>query len=776
MVVIGLVLLLLPVTCGLATSNPNERDKRSLALTDSTEVPKNWSLNFSDKYELYLLVMAPFPIKDFVHLWDGGRALIPAARLAVEEINQAGLLGSYNISTIEINSGCSLYGDVATVEYIKTVYHGSYRRDLLFGAVGPACTDTDFIIEDLGNKNPLIQVTVATSHQLRNNKRFPHVFSTISSSKRFSEAIVELVLYHKWSKIGVILEGTDLFVELFNLLSEDLKRRVNIDVLLFSVTQVQFPLKAILESQYRVMVVLATYRVIEKLLCEAYKYGDQFKIAYPTYQWILVERTNYTYTPGLTNCDLKQTLAAFSHSILMEYILQSPSNKTLVSNRTFMEYFKAYKAKVDEYEAELNISILPELSSAIPYAHLYYDAVWAIGLALANVTKQWDISDCVNRGLTLHDVNFVQKLKQAMYAQEPFNGASGQIRFQNTTGDSPTAIKFNQVIGPLLVSAGKLTSDNQLTLNGTFIEDSFHYEQQFIGMPTPVVIVVLTALISVLALTIFFQVIYIANRNDKNIRASSPKLNQIMFCGCYMMELSIALYVITETVQLGGKDSYGTMLCYLYWSALELGWGVIITTILVRTWRIYRIFVHFMKPGGWMLTDAALFCFSLILLIPVLLNILFTAFDPIKLEIAEHLDLNNISYITKEHEEMCIRPLWHIAVNFLYNLTLLVCSLVMAIICRKIISRYRIVKSISILIYSKVFIVFFGSALIYLADILIWPIIVRNMIFCIANLSLTLVCILFIFFPPTIPMLKRLWKYQRLIPELPSKSEKFIAL
>ena len=712
----------------------------------------------ANKTNLYLLIMAPYPSPILNALWDGGSALVPAARLAVEEVNSARILGDYQLKTVEMNSGCSLHGDQAAVEYIENIFYSEHRRALV-GAVGPACTDTDFIPELIGNRNPLVQVTIASSPKLRNKTRFPYIFSTISSSKRLADAIVELAVERNWTRVGIILEITTLFLELHEILISELANR-SISHTTFEVTsRLQFsPLEAISSLKLRVMVVLATASVIEKLLCAAYQYnGDGVRLAYPAIQWILIFRLNYTYTDG-SPCTLSETLEAFNQSILMETRLTTEHKIISVTNRTLKQYIEDYHCKIRQHAAESNLTI-----TSNPYANLYYDGVWALGQSLGTLLQSYNISEYLREGTVGHKREFAEMLVNFMYRMEPFNGASGLVYFEKESGEVKQVVNYFQLNGSSRLSAGNLSSGNQIKLSDAaiFIEDSFERKDILIVMPLAISIVFGVVSVLLVLTVFFFHFLNIAYRNEKYVKASSPKLNHLIFTGSYMMSIGLLIYIGTESVYLGEmKKILGIVLCYFYFFLLEVGLALILSTVLVRTWRIYRIFLHFQKPGGWMLKDPALICASFLLLIPVIFNIIVTADDNLnfKWDIKNDTALINSSMervfiIVVESSEKCIRPLWHIIIYYLYIFLLMICSVALAIFSKSINRRYRVTKSISFYIYTQIIVVSVGGILQYLSEINHWPTYIRNLIFCFSQLCLLLECIVFIFMPPMIPFL-----------------------
>ena len=722
---------------------------------DRETISRNSTTN---KTDLYLLIMAPYPNPILTNmLWDGGPALLPAARLAVEEVDNANILGDYQLKTLEMNSGCSLHGDEGTVGYIRNVYYNEHRRALV-GAVGPACTDTDFIPEFIANKNPMVQVTVASSPALRNKTRFPYVLSTISSSKRIAVAVVKLAIERNWTRIGILLELTALFTELHDVLVSELKN-YNIHFQTFEISSRQeverYPLNAISSSKLRIMVVLATGPLMEKVLCEAYKHEGGIKLVYPAIQWILTFRVEHILYNN-SRCSLNEVYKAFNKSLLVETSLKTDHNIITVTNQTFDDYKEDYCCQLHQVAKEYNITI-----EYNPYANLYYDAVWAFGRSLSNLLKDYNMYGYLHEDGMEYRRNFTETLIDFMYEMTPFGGASiGNVKFHNNTGEVQQVVNFIQLCGRnCSIPAVNLTSDNEMEVSNTaeFIEDEFETKNITDTLLMEIDLVIVTALIVLIVTILSFHILNVAYRSEKYVKASSPRLNHLIFTGSYMMSIGLLIYIGTESFFLGEtKKILGIVLCYFYFILLEVGLALILSTVLVRTWRIYRIFLHFQKPGGWTLTDPALICTSFLLLIPVLFNIIMTAKDNFKWNIRNNTRPtinNNVFIIQTTFREECIRPLWHIIIYYLYVFLLMICSVALAYFSKSINRRYRVTKSISFYIYTQIIVVSVGGILQYLSEINHWPTYVQNLIFCLSQLLLLLGCILFIFMPPMIPFL-----------------------
>ena len=85
-------------------------------------------------------------------------------------------------------------------------------------------------------------------------------------------------------------------------------------------------------------------------------------------------------------------LYALEKSFLMSFDLEENDEILLVSNITFDEYRDAYSEMRQQYNSEMK----PAKNSTYSYwAGIFYDAVWAWGLVLDNLTKSMEDFDAV---------------------------------------------------------------------------------------------------------------------------------------------------------------------------------------------------------------------------------------------------------------------------------------------------------------------------------------------------------------------------------------------
>ena len=138
-------------------------------------------------HNISILVMAPSP-GNLTRGWEEGPAVIPAARLAVKEINNStDILSGFTLQLMEANSGCSIVSE-AIISFVRDLYN---CKEPVVGIVGPGCSEAALQISSLTSRYEvsLLHITPsATSPQLEDAARNT-TFATISSALSFVQSI-----------------------------------------------------------------------------------------------------------------------------------------------------------------------------------------------------------------------------------------------------------------------------------------------------------------------------------------------------------------------------------------------------------------------------------------------------------------------------------------------------------------------------------------------------------------------------------------------------------
>ena len=738
------------------------------------------TLTDTSKAKLHVLVLTPFHSAELSQFgWDGGPAIVPAARLAAKQINSnENILPDHELVLVEESISC--HDKLERQGRLQNVY----ARQVLYGAnilgiVGPTCSVNSIHLGQLSTpaRNPLVQVTIATSPVLENRADFPYTFLTLSSGIRFLRAMKQLAEQENWKSIGVMLDVTGTIWLSLNQHVSSVFAPSNISVETFLVEDgykydefAQLVGPQIVNKRLRIFIVMLSRNTADKFICFAYRYSPQ--LIYEHAQWFFIERSllfNPNTESPCSNSELKE---AFENTVFLQYQLDRNKNKPLnISGQLYESFNESYTTEVRAYENETGLSVFEQYPHGIPYAPVFYDAVWAFAKGLDRVVRDGTLDLSVVRKPGGNDsLILAETLQEAILSLESFEGTSGTIEFDRDTGQTNTIITFKQVIDGALQLIGT-SADNHI--NGTFIKDSFPKVHDLIEPWAASLVLVLVGILFLF--TLFVHILNLWYSKHRTIKATSPRLNNLIFLGCYLVLLGMILLTVVDVSKLQSHDNYqllGDILCNIYVWLVEVGVTLVVATVLVKTLRIHRIFVNFTKPtGGFFLQDSMMALCTLALLLPILIVLMVTtimsALPDFRHTWNEQVYLDGLIEHTRG---MCVTDIWAEVISELYVGLLLIVSLTLSFPLRHINRTYRYVnpqfktiKSISVLTFCQTLLTWIGYPLAFFASIqgIMWDQHIQYIVLMLTLTGILLSCLVLLLAPPVGQVLKEKLKTSR---------------
>ena len=638
---------------------------------------------------LYLLSFLPYPADLDVEnsaqrdaaiqpVWSEGPSVYLAANLAVELINNnPDVLPDYTLELIQGRGGCNIVPRTS-IAFTEHLFHNKGKQVL--GILGPGCSASGLFVSRVIGSNQsdvsLLSLHLGGSPHFSNRSAYPYSFSMLAHANTVAMAIIELMQNNNWKDIIVLYDESQIY---FTTLLEHIEHvggksadlRIPVASLIF---ENYIPLSDIRRSQKRIILLLVGSDLFSRILCVSFRNG----LKYPTYQWVFVDKVmddlrpvNIIYESVPVMCQLKELLEIGRHSIfILDHFEPLNVTKPTDSGLTYEQFILRYKELISSQKKS-------SLSSSF-WGTVYFDATWAMALALNN-----SIEELKSRNLDLsqfrHRQNLFTDIMRQQLLQLSFEGVSGTIQFNDTTGFVSRGVDIEQLQGELKrvmhFNGTHLLSTGEAKLQ--FIEDNFNNFGKFSDVPIWVAVLVLTTALLISVLLVSLHSTSIVHRHAPSVKASSLKIIHVAYIGSYLTIVS----VVSESVATF-LSFHGEIKCHLEQASFSmafLGMTLIFATICVRTWRLYRIFVHFDDPGIFV-SDKALFVFislCLILELPVILA--WSIADPIKPTVIRNFDL-------KLRRVYCTSGrfyLWALSL-LVYNTALLIISCYFALRCNKI--------------------------------------------------------------------------------------------
>ena len=602
---------------------------------------------------LYLLTLLPYPKpnlyeRSFQPAWDGGPDILPAAELAVEHVNQdPHTLKGYNLKLINADGGCNVTIRAVT-SFIEHVFKTGSDKTPLAGIIGPTCSESAIAISSITGRGGLAlpNVHFASSAELGNRDRYPYTFGVVGSTFQIVEALFSFVRQTQLDQVAVLYDDSRAFLYT---IKQELSNNGEFIVFLSAVYDTYFPLLSLRQSGAKFVTILSEITLARKILCIAYHEG----MFAAKYQWIIVSytytefregNTSFHYDGRLYECNWAGTKdnntlnLVLSHTLFICFWLtQMDITIPLVSGYTHYELQQQYIKKVYEHSSRCSFPIVPDV-----WASVTYDAVWALVQAINMTLTATDLK-FVNNNIVIND-NISEHFHNVN-----FKGASGNIHFDKETGFVTRVTDVIQIQDGKPITVGSIFNGRFTPHENTppiFIDTSSQYDSVNPYLAAFFVLVE----VALLVITAFVHTVSIVKKNHPSIKASSPMLNHFVFTSCYVTCLTAILYILViKTLAIPEFVVVGNM-CHAMWVwlvpiAITLNCG----TLIAKTWRVYRIFVHFREPGP-LISNRALGMIVVIQLgIDVIIGTSWSTISPIGLKVVEGGSFVN------EKEETIIR-------------------------------------------------------------------------------------------------------------------------
>ena len=534
-----------------------------------------------------VLVMLAFPDAKTSPAITDGPNILPAVQLAADHINQRGdMLVNHSISLVVQDDGCNVVS-TAAVNYLDFLTRYGDGLSFLAGMVGPSCSDSAVFVGALNAhaEMALVNLHIAASPVLQEESKFPYSLSMVGTSDDYVE-VLRIVVRNRWESAVVIFENDGAFYRQIAIQMAKLKglgkysnpEQHAIPVSSDSIHQSLVTLNTYTSPKPCVIVLLASDYLSRMLLCYASAKG------YNSYKWLLVETTlkdlstpvNFTYAGAEYACSHGDMLSILWEALFLfvKLVPQSQSERT-ISGYTYTEYWAQYTERVRNAGKSLQTN---------PWANVLYDAMWALALSLNGSIDDLALYSEQRKNMAL-SIRIHDKLKAVV----DFEGVSGRIKFTNNT--IRRIINISQALDNTEILIGEYFPENK-----TF---RMHREGGFLSCFSDkllfVRILLYFAASVTLVMTIASHVLTLLYWNRQHIRASDPRLSQYTFAGCYLCCFGMVVYTSAKMYPLGLEEYRAC--CYAINFSVFLGFCLMTSSLLARTWRFYRIFTYYGNPG-----------------------------------------------------------------------------------------------------------------------------------------------------------------------------------
>ena len=678
--------------------------------------------------------------------------VLPVMELAIEHINSSNLLPCHTLELIHKESGCGEATETA-VGLVSGLFpnnksHSAESKQVV-GIIGPIDILDSLLVSSITNRPGLQTVILhgAGSSVLANRTMFPNSLGILGSIQSLVDLSVVLMKKNRWHNIAVLYEKSNWF---YLTLKEQFIASIGNTRLLYvsDVTHNFYPIHGIQTSKARIVFLFTSPEHSRKIMCLAY----HTNLVYPSYQWILMGQQ---YTNVIDKYATKVNYRGAE-------ITCSPATlSTIALEKTFTINYQS--STIDIHNNSEFQDLYHDNRSMVNWGYIMYDAVWTWAVVLDKLLTNTTISE--NQTFSYTDKQWITETLKEFYSID-FEGISGHISFNTSSGF------LNRQVNLFFVNSGTENHVATYTNNGMIVIDSLQNTETVPDIVTtvglldkPIVGCFLAIACIVFIAIAVLHILTLLHRHSEHIKASSPKLIQMAFLGEYIFIMAVLLYNIQRIKVYSPRE--GTIICQLLWMwSLPLCFTLKMGIVIVRTWRIYRIFKHYLDPGRFISNSALLTILIVLVTIDILYAIVWTAVDPMHLEFIEYVVKNgrtNELFV----DQSCVckyRYVW-LGIGFTYKVVLLLVMIILSILTRNIPNRKFATTSLRVFSYlfSAVFIIGFC---VYYFFLLFDPNTRASnadyFTLCVVFNILVLIFIVFVVIPPIFPVLRNTFKGRKL--------------
>ncbi|XP_072047423.1 gamma-aminobutyric acid type B receptor subunit 1-like [Amphiura filiformis] len=546
-----------------------------LAANGSSSVARN-------KTRLYLAGLFPLSVPG----WIGDYALqsVSAIQMAIDDINdREDILPEYELILEYKDTKASI--GVAMTGLFELLYTPPTKICLMGEMLS-------FITQELAEVTShwkLLQMAHASSaSELSDRNRYPYFFRTIASAARLNPVQLAIMRVFGWKKVATLHEAQEPHAGVSSNLHQLLEES-SVSVLAAEsfIADPKDAMKRLKDKDVRIIIGNFYEAAARRVFCEAYKLG----MYGPRYQWFVIGyyTANWWQRPESTlDCTVEQLYEAADGYLTVTWGMNGREDIPTVSGKTPGEFREmiadivGHGISVDGQDPAANAN----------------DAMWALGLGLHEIYKS----------------NFTKRLESYVYGDEVwaevmkkyigrvhFYGVSGPVSF-STEGDRIGLFLVEQNRdGKEEVIATYKSGDHinwLLSLNDIWKRNGGEppYDSditQTIELLQSISSTVFTVMCTVagcgIVMSLCFLIFNVCKRKHRQIKMSSPNLNNIIASGLLLAYVSVVLDGVDYSrTTLTGLQNVCRARAWTLSIAFTLAFGGMFT----KMWRVYSIVIH----------------------------------------------------------------------------------------------------------------------------------------------------------------------------------------
>ncbi len=653
--------------------------------------------------------------------------------LLVERINEdPHLLPCHKLELVHRKGGCD-------ERFLESLVSGLFPQDrskVVGILLGTGCSVSAIEAVKLASR-PEVQLVVVHNGGSPMLKNYDNSIGILGSPISLIDLSLALIKKNDWHNVHVLYEsGHRYYHEMKSYFLNKLTQNGVTAAVVSPLYSFFYPFNEIRSSRVRIVFILSSLEHTKRILCIAYHMG----LVYPAYQWVLLTHT------------LSDIMTSSEYSFTFSYNNQAYkcTNRNFIKalEKTFFVSFTLYQAKLHEEVGWNN-----NTGSDLLYSS--YDALYAWASVLHSLTVAYPNTEFMYANNSLVEMIIEQFFKHSL------KGVTGQVGFNSSTGFANRRVYLYQISSGQEINVGSLNLSSIEFIHPSL--DHISDQIQKVALPNGGVIAffIVVQLVE-LFVVVFLHIMTIVYRKTQSVKATSPQLIHLAFVGGYIFLATLMFMNIGWATDFGpGIDAPN---CQIIWAwGLPLSFTLTIGIVTVRTWRLYRIFVHYLDPGKFLSNSALTSAVLLLASVDTAIAIIWTAVDPMKFLYKEVMLKVGSQYEIFLDPECTFNLVWLVLV-YLFKAALLVALIVLTVLTRKIPITTFTTNSLRIFTYTFSVISVIGFGIYYLLVFTIHHPDPHAEFFTIISLLnvLLILFIIFIIAPPIAPKLLNKIKLKRM--------------
>lgn len=628
---------------------------------------------------------------------------------AAAELNRSILTGvndgKLRLEFIDLNSSaCSHHDGGDLIAVIKGVFYE--RTSEVVGIVGLSCSDSSYAVAKLIQRSGIPVKYIYTSF-------LPAPLAAEVSGTSvgllppvdlLADASVALIKYANWSEVLALYQQTDVDMHYLFLHYQSLWEAMNShslqieDIILSHPWQVEnMQLEKLLHKySFHIVVLMVNAEFARSLLCSAF----DLKIFYPTFQWVITKITlDDILSIAGGKCDKESILTVLKNALFVNFLSDIQGNDT--------ESVVIYKLSIQAFVSTLNSANSHDPS-----------------LKLNTSGNSLHKSD--SEFLSMYYFSKVAHIHQMV----------------------------NNTLLPVLMYINTTSSIHNTTNNITLISGVYKLKLEVINLPTGLLLSTVNCL--VLLSCVCLHLLTLHFRQEPSVKTSSTLLLHLCYIGSYAVNTMTTVYLIQKTIPITSDTIYVNV-CIMYSYIINVGITLVLGTLTVKIWRLYRIFIHYMSPGKFLsdyMLVALICCLSLV---DIVICTFWLTLSPLKrtyMEVSRDNIRKTITYSARCRSNTTVYA--NIILQS-YHLLIFLVMMFMLLKLRNEIPRVHIkLHSHREYLYGYIIIVVIVCCIVsyaltqFVGVVVIFEVLSLGVLFTIIQIS----CIRLIFLPPLLPLLQ----------------------